>query len=72
MLIIAVGGLVLQPLIGILSDAWGRSVTDPNLLSILLWVQVLGLILLFPLVRSLRTQAGISPISRQLGSAASS
>jgi predicted MFS family arabinose efflux permease len=70
MLIIAVGGLILQPLIGILSDA-GHPVTDPASLSILLWVQGLGLILLLPLAGSLRAPGRSPPVPRQFGGAAS-
>ena len=54
MLIIAVGGLVLQPLIGILADTYGRPVTDPESLGVLLWAQGLGLLLLVPLIFCLR------------------
>jgi MFS family permease len=49
MLIIGLAGLVLQPLIGLLADMRAQPVTDPGALSILLWAQVLGLILLGPL-----------------------
>jgi MFS family permease len=51
MLMIGIGGLVLQPLIGLLADLRGQAVTDPAVLSILLWAQVLGLILIVPLRR---------------------
>jgi hypothetical protein len=51
MLIIAVGGLALQPLIGMLADAHGRPVTDPGSLTILIWAQAAALILLLPFIR---------------------
>jgi len=51
MLIIAVAGLVLQPLIGLLADMRGQAVTEPAILSILLWTQILALILIVPLLR---------------------
>jgi len=56
MLIIGVGGLVLQPLIAVIADAEGRAVTTPNALGILVWAQGLGLILLGPLIWSLRAR----------------
>jgi MFS family permease len=54
MLVIAVGGLLLQPLIGILAEAQGRPVTEPRALAILVWAQAAGLLLLFWLGRRLR------------------
>ena len=51
MLIIGIGGLVLQPLIGLLADLRGQPVTEPASLLILLWAQALGLILIVPLRR---------------------
>jgi len=60
MLIIAVGGLALQPLIGVLADAWGRPVTDPGSLGILVWAQAAALLLLAPLIWRARTRQLLS------------
>ena len=56
MLIMAVGGLVLQPLIAIVAQAEGRAVTSPDALAILIWAQGLGLLLLGVLVWRLRAR----------------
>jgi MFS family permease len=63
MLIIGVGGLVLQPLIAVIADAEGHAVTTPNALGILVWAQGLGLILLGPLIWSLRARRPADPMS---------
>ena len=46
MAILAVGGLFFQPLIGILARMRGLVVPDANALSILIWAQAIGLLLL--------------------------
>ena len=50
MAILAVGGLLFQPLIGILARMRGLVVPDANALSILIWAQAVGLLLLLPLI----------------------
>jgi MFS family permease len=49
MAILAVGGLLFQPLIGILARMRGLVVPDADSLSVLLWAQVIGVLLLLPL-----------------------
>jgi MFS family permease len=49
MAILAVGGLLFQPLIGILARMRGLVVPDAGALSVLLWAQAIGLLLLLPL-----------------------
>jgi MFS family permease len=49
MAILAVGGLLFQPLIGILARMRGLVVPDANALSVLIWAQAIGLLLLLPL-----------------------
>ena len=56
MLIMGIGGLVLQPLIAVIAQAEGRAVTSPDALAILIWAQVLGLVLLGLLRWRLRTR----------------
>ena len=46
MLIMGIGGLVLQPLIAVIAQAEDRAVTSPDALAILIWAQGLGLVLL--------------------------
>ena len=50
MIIIGVGGLLLQPLIGIFAQMREREVPDADSLSILIWAQGLALVLLIPLI----------------------
>ena len=49
MAILAVGGLLFQPLIGILARMRGLVVPDADALSVLIWAQAIGLLLLLPL-----------------------
>jgi MFS family permease len=49
MAILAVGSLLFQPLIGILARMRGLVVPDANALSVLMWAQAIGLLLLLPL-----------------------
>ena len=49
MAILAVGSLLFQPLIGILARMRGLVVPDANALSVLIWAQAIGLLLLLPL-----------------------
>ena len=49
MAILAVGGLLFQPLIGVLARTRGLVVPDAGSLSVLIWAQVIGLVLLLPL-----------------------
>jgi MFS family permease len=49
MAILAVGGLLFQPLIGILAQMRGLVVPDADSLSVLIWAQAMGLLLLLPL-----------------------
>jgi MFS family permease len=49
MAILAVGGLLFQPLIGILAQMRGLVVPDADALSVLIWAQAIGLLLLLPL-----------------------
>src|SRR5215468_9605940 len=46
MLIMGIGGLVLQPLIAVIAQAEGRAVTSPDALAVLIWAQGLGIVLL--------------------------
>ena len=46
MLIMGIGGLVLQPLIAVIAHAEGRAVTSPDALAVLIWAQGLGIVLL--------------------------
>ena len=50
MIIIGVGGLLLQPLIGIFAQMREREVPDADSLSIRIWAQGLALVLLIPLI----------------------
>jgi MFS family permease len=56
MAILAVGGLLFQPLIGILARMRGLVVPDADALSVLLWAQAIGLLLLLPLARRSREE----------------
>jgi MFS family permease len=56
MLMMAVGGVVLQPLIAVIAAGEGRAVTSPQALAILIWAQGLGLLLLGLLVWRLRAR----------------
>ena len=49
MAILAVGGLLFQPLIGILARMRGLVVPDADALSVLIWAQAIGLLLLLTL-----------------------
>jgi MFS family permease len=61
MLIIAVGGLFLQPLIGVRARMHGRAVTDASSLGILVWTQLLALLLIVPLVWLTRARIARQP-----------
>jgi hypothetical protein len=67
--IIAVGGLFLRPLIGILAQMRQRQLPDAGPLSILIWAQGLALVLLIPLILRSRKKYGSpleSPMARRV------
>jgi hypothetical protein len=62
MAILAVGGLLFQPLIGILARMRGLVVPDAGSLSVLIWAQAIGLLLLLPLARRSRQEPPASDL----------
>jgi MFS family permease len=60
MAILAVGGLLFQPMIGILARMRGLDVPDAGSLSVLIWAQVVALLLLLPLARLSREEPPVS------------
>ena len=62
MAILAVAGLLFQPLIGILARMRGFVVPDAGSLSVLIWAQAVALLLLLPLARHSRVEPPASDL----------